>query len=145
LPYKYLDIAGNTFDGTITLQPYTSAVLIQNGTKTNAAPTISISGNQTITVANTSVSAVGTPASGQTITGYSWSKVSGGSVTFGTPNSASTTVTGLTTGTYVLRCTVTQSDGQTAYRDVTITVNIPPVPVTTSKLILKLPTKFNNK
>jgi hypothetical protein len=88
---------------------------------------------------------VGTPASGQTITGYSWSKVSGATVTFGTPNSASTTVTGLTTGTYVLRCTVTQSDGQTAYRDVTITVNIPPVPVTTSKLNLKLPTKFNNK
>jgi hypothetical protein len=112
---------------------------------TIAPPTISVSGNQTITVANTSVSAVGTPASGQSITGYSWTKVSGASVTFGTPNSASTTVTGLTTGSYVLRCTVTQSDGQTAYGDVTITVNIPPVPVTTSKLSLKLPTKFNNK
>jgi hypothetical protein len=112
---------------------------------TIAPPTISVSGNQTITISNTSVSAVGTPASGQTITGYSWSKVSGAAMTFGTPNSASTTVTGLTTGTYVLRCTVTQSDGQTAYGDVTITVNIPPVPVTTSKLNLKLPTKFNNK
>lgn len=113
---------------------------------TITAPSISVSGDQpNVTLDHTSVSAVGTPASGQTITGYSWSKVSGAAVTFGTPNSASTTVAGLTTGTYVLRCTVTQSDGQTAYGDVTITVNIPPVPVTTSKLNLKLPTKFNNK
>lgn len=113
---------------------------------TIAPPTISVSGNQTITVANTSVSAVGTPASGQTITGYTWSKVSGAAVTFGTPNSASTTVTGLTTGTYVLRCTVTQSDGQTAYGDVTITVNIPVPPSPPNAYIkLRLPTKFVNK
>jgi hypothetical protein len=96
-------------------------------------PTISMSANQpNVTVDHTSVSAVGTPASGQTITGYTWTKVSGASVTFGTPNSASTTVTGLTTGTYVLRCTVTQSDGQTAYGEVTITVNIPVVSAPTA-------------
>jgi len=115
-------------------------------TVTIPPPTISVSGNQTITVSNTSVSAVGTPASGQTITGYTWSKVSGAAVTFGTPNSASTTVTGLTTGVYVLRCTVTQSDGQTAYGDVTITVNIPVPPSPPNAYIkLRLPTKFINK
>jgi parallel beta-helix repeat protein len=124
LPYKYLDIAGNTFDGTITLQPYTSAVLIQNGTKTNAAPTISVSGNQTITIDSTSVSAVGTAASGETITDYAWT-VSSGTGTFGSPTSASTTVTGLSSGSNVLRCTVTQTDAQTAYKEVTITVNFP--------------------
>src|SRR6185312_4399771 len=93
---------------------------------TIAPPTISVSGNQpNVTVSNTSVSAVGTPASGQTITGYQWTKTSGAAVTFGSATSSSTTVTGLTTGTYVLRCTVTQSDGQTAYGDVTITVTLP--------------------
>jgi hypothetical protein len=144
LPYKYLDVAGNTFDGVITLQPFTSNVLIQNGSKTVAAPTISMSGNQpNVTVDNTSVSAVGTPASGQTITGYQWTLISGAAVTFGTPNSASTTVTGLTTGTYVLRCTVTQSDGQTAYGEVTVTVNIPAPP--NAYIKLRLPTKFVNK
>jgi hypothetical protein len=113
-------------------------------TVTIPPPTISMSANQpNVTLDHTSVSAVGTPASGQTITGYSWSKVSGATVTFGTQNSASTTVTGLTTGTYVLRCTVTQSDGQTAYGDVTITVNIPAPP--NAYIKLRLPTKFVNK
>jgi len=111
---------------------------------TIAPPTISVSGNQpNVTLDHTSVSAVGIPVSGQTITGYTWSKVSGAAVTFGTPNSASTTVTGLTTGTYVLRCTVTQSDGQTAYVEVTITVNIPVPP--NAYIKLRLPTKFVNK
>jgi hypothetical protein len=114
---------------------------------TIAPPTISVSGNQpNVTLDHTSVSAVGTPAPGQTITGYSWTKTSGAAVTFGTPNSASTTVTGLTTGTYILRCTVTQSDGQTAYGDVTITVNIPAPPGPPNAYIkLRLPTKFINK
>lgn len=87
-------------------------------------PNISISANQTITVSNTSVSAVGTAASGEVITGYAWT-VSSGTGTFGSPTSASTTVTGLSSGANVLRCTVTQTDGQTAYKEVTITVNFP--------------------
>ena len=87
-------------------------------------PTIAISANQTIAVDSTSVSAVGTATSGQTITAYAWA-VSSGTGTFGSPTSASTTVTGLSSGANVLRCTVTQTDGQTAYKEVTITVNFP--------------------
>jgi hypothetical protein len=101
-------------------------------TVTVAAPTISISGDQTITVDHTSVSAAGTPASGQTITGYSWAKISGtGTIT--SPLASSTALTGLTTSTY--RCTVTQSDGQTASATVTITVNLP-VPAGISNYII---------
>jgi hypothetical protein len=127
LTYKYLDVQGNAYNsGSITLQPYKSALLIQNGIFI-APPTISMSGNQSnVIVSNTSVSAVGAPASGQTITGYHWTKTSGpGATSFGSVNSSSTTVTGLQTGVYVLRCTITQSDGQTAYGEVTVTVNIP--------------------
>jgi hypothetical protein len=41
---------------------------------------------------------------------------------------------------------VTQSDGQTAYGDVTITVNIPVPPSPPNAYIkLRLPTKFINK
>lgn len=31
LPYNYIDIASNSYNGTITLQPYSSKLLIQNG------------------------------------------------------------------------------------------------------------------
>lgn len=85
----------------------------------NAPPTISMSGTQNITVSNTSVSASATPASGQTITGYHWT-----GATFGSPNSSSTTVTGLSNGTTVVTCTATQSDGQTVSGTVTINVAI---------------------
>lgn len=91
--------------------------------QTALPPTIAISANQTITVSNTSVSAVGTAASGETITGYAWT-VSSGTGTFGSPTSASTTVTGLSSGANILRCTVAQTDGQTAYKEVTVTVNL---------------------
>jgi hypothetical protein len=84
-----------------------------------APPTISVSGSQTISVDNTTITASGTAASGQTIT-YQWTKISGnGSIT--SPTSASTSVTGLS-GTSVFQCTVTQSDGQTASGTVTINV-----------------------
>gem|GEM_PF-1823848 len=110
--------------------PYGYGVDIGALQYTVAAPTISISGNQTITVDNTSVSAVATWASGHTGT-YAWTKISGpGTTTIGSPTSASTTVMGLQTGTYVLRCTVTQDDSQSTYAEVTITVNIPNVPPT---------------
>lgn len=94
------------------------------GLQSAAPPTISISADQSITVSNSSVSAVGTAASGETIIGYAWT-VTSGTGTFGSPTSASTTVTALSSGANVLRCTVTQTDGQTAYKEVTITVNFP--------------------
>lgn len=120
---NYKDVKGATYNGTITLQPYSSAILIYNSPLTSP-PSISISADQTITVDSTGVSAVGTAASGETITGYAWT-VTSGTGTFGSPTSASTTVTGLSSGANVLRCTVTQTDGQTAYKEVTITVNFP--------------------
>jgi len=35
LPFSYIDVKGNIFNGSITLQPYTSAVLIKNGASTD--------------------------------------------------------------------------------------------------------------
>jgi hypothetical protein len=108
-----------------------------------AAPTISISGTQSITVDHTSVSAVATWASGHTGT-YAWSKISGpGSTTIGSPSSASTTVSGLQTGTYIFRCTITQDDSQTAYKEVTVTVSIS-VPTQSPYIQFRVPTIFKN-
>jgi hypothetical protein len=137
LPYKYLDVANNTYDGSITLQPYTSSVLIQNGTKTGA-PTISMSGSQSITIDSTTISAVATPVSGHTITSYSWTKLSGPTAgTIVSPSSNSTTVTSLVNGTYQYQCVATQDDGQTATGTVTVVVNIPAI--TNYKINFKVP------
>lgn len=62
-----------------------------------------------------------------TITSYSWTKVSGGNATITTPNAASTTITDLSSGAYVFRCTVADNDGGTASDDVQLTVTSPAV------------------
>lgn len=77
-------------------------------------------------------STINTGASSVTLNGVSkgwdktvaWTKVSGGSATITSPSSDTTTVTGLSEGTYVFRMTVTNtSDSRTATHDVTVTVS----------------------
>jgi dienelactone hydrolase len=70
------------------------------------------------------------PSSGQTLTGYAWTKVSGpGSTSIPNPNNQRVTANGLLVGVYVFRVTVTQNDGQTAIDDVQVTVNQAPPPI----------------
>ncbi len=86
--------------------------------------------NQTITMPTNSVNLDGTastPAPGNTISEYFWTKFSGpssGSIV--TPNAVGTIVNNLETGTYVFRLKVTDNVGGTATSDVTITVNPDP-------------------
>jgi poly(3-hydroxybutyrate) depolymerase len=91
---------------------------------TNKAPTASAGNDQTITLPSSSVSlsGSGTDADG-TIASYSWSKVSGPTAgNIANAGSASSSVTGLTEGTYVFRLTVKDNNGASATNDVTITV-----------------------
>lgn len=121
---NYKDVKGGTYNGSITLSPYRSAVLIYDSPLA-APPTVTTSGNQTIATNSTTVFSTPVPASGQTITGYLWTDVTGsGSATITSPTSQNTGITGLSVGTHTFRITVTQSDGQTAYAEVTITVTI---------------------
>jgi hypothetical protein len=107
-------------------------------TTVNAAPTISMSGDQLINTTSTNVTAVGTPASGESITSYSWTKLSGtGTIT--SPSSSTTGLTGLS-GTSTYQCTVTQTDGQTASGTVTVTVNSAPTANAGTDQTITLPT-----
>ena len=91
---------------------------------TNAAPVVEAGSNQSVRkprkgdwTANLAGSATddGLPNPPAALT-YAWTKSSGpGAVTFGTPNAATTTVSGSTTGTYVLKLTV--SDGELSASD----------------------------
>lgn len=105
------------------------------GTQTppaNQPPTANAGADQTISLPATSVMLNGTGRDDDgSIASYRWSKTSGGQATITSPNSASTTVTGLAAGTYIFRLTVTDNQGATAYDEVTVIVkaadNPPPV------------------
>ncbi len=99
---------------------YDEATIIVNG-----APTANAGVDQEIAWPTNSVTLAGTisddgiPAAAT----CTWSKTSGpGSVTFGNANAASTTATFSTTGTYVVRLTVTDTLAST-YDEATITVD----------------------
>lgn len=62
-----------------------------------------------------------------TISGFMWTKVSGGSATLTNANTSTLKVSGLLKGTYIFRLTVTDNSGATAKDDVKLIVNAPPV------------------
>ncbi len=92
---------------------------------TNQLPTANAGNNIVITlpVNSTTLNGSGADADG-TITGYTWSRVSGPTTfTFGSASAVTTTLTGLVQGTYVFRLTVTDNSGAIATDDVNVTVN----------------------
>ncbi len=95
-------------------------------------------------VNSASLTGSGTDPDG-TITGYSWTKVSGPTTfTLAIANSANTIVSNLVQGIYVFRLTVTDNNGATGTDDITVTVNAainqPPTASAGSNIILTLPT-----
>lgn len=140
----YKDVKGVTYTNTITLSPYRSAILIYDSPSGVAAPTISLSGNQSITVDNTTIYATPVWASGHNGT-VAWSKISGPGTPTITPTGYNANVSGLQTGSYVFRCTANQDDGQSTYAEVTVIVsiaeNLPP----NAYIKLRIPIKFINK
>lgn len=88
-------------------------------------PTASAGSDQNISTSTTTLTGGGTAGSGASITSYAWSKISGAGGTITSPSSATTSVTGLASGSYTFRLTVTQSDGQIDVDDVIVNVSIP--------------------
>lgn len=90
----------------------------------NIYPTANAGADQSITLPTTSVTMAGsgTDADG-TIVSKAWTQVSGATATITTPSSYTTTITGLTAGTYVFRLTVTDNSGATGSDDMTVTVS----------------------
>ena len=109
------------YPGTITLAPYSSALLIKNDAM-NIPPMANAGTDKEISVpASVNLNGSGEDADG-TIATYTWTKVSGPSA--GTLTGASTqtpTLSGLTNGTYKYELRVTDNNGAIG-RD-TVTVN----------------------
>jgi hypothetical protein len=92
--------------------------------KANSVPTVSVGTTLNITTATTTITGTASDTDG-TISTYAWTKVSGGAATLTNANTATLSLSGLVTGTYVFRLTVTDNGGATAYADKTVVVAIP--------------------
>jgi hypothetical protein len=122
---NYIDVKNISYNGTITLAPYTSAVLIRNGVATNQSPTAKAGNDQVITLptSTVSLSGSGTDPDG-TISADNWTKISGpASGTITSAASAATTVTALAQGIYKFQLKVTDNGGVTGLDTVQVTVN----------------------
>lgn len=131
---NYVDAKGFSYNGTLTLAPFTSAVLIQTSAITNVLPSANAGADKNITLPTDSVqlSGSGTDTDG-TIKSYAWTKLSGpASFSFNSTSSATPTVSSLTAGTYVFQLLVTDNSGGIAIDTVQVIVsaatpaNLPP-------------------
>lgn len=98
------------------------------GIKVNDPPTVVASADQTIVAPLTTayISSNATDTDG-TITSYLWEKISGGTVNITDSTSSATQITGLSSGTYTFRITVTDDCGATATDTTVVKVISPPI------------------
>lgn len=90
----------------------------------NQPPVANADTDKTITLPTNSVTLNGTGTDKDgTVTKYSWTQVSGPSITLNNVSNAVLALTELVAGTYVFRLTVTDDDGDTDSDDVTVQVN----------------------
>jgi len=126
----YVDAKGTTYAGSITLAPYSSAVLIYQSGTINQPPTANAGSNQSITlpVNTVTLTGIGTDTDGS-IASYQWSKIAGpATFTIASAASAQTAVNNLVQGTYQFALSVTDNQGAVGTSVVTITVLAPPPP-----------------
>ena len=110
--------------------PSISAGATQNITGSTATLTGTATAPQLI--AATTVAANGITKVGYSIVSYKWTKVSGGNATITSPAAATTTVTGLVSGTYVFNLLTTDNNTGTQSANVTINVSSGAVSATVS-------------
>jgi parallel beta-helix repeat protein len=128
LDASYIDVKGNVYNGSITLAPYSSVVLIRNGNKVNSNPTAKAGKDTSITLPKDSIILIGSGSdSTGTIVSYKWLKISGpSSYVMANDTLATMALTNLVRGIYKFQLTVTDNNGASGMDTVTVTVNASP-------------------
>lgn len=98
--------------------------MIVTVTAANVPPIINAGTDQSITSPTSSITFAGSATDPDgSISSHTWTKTSGTGGTITTPSSYTSTVTGLTPGTYVFRLTGTDNQSLTGFDEMTVTVN----------------------
>ena len=121
---NYMSANGTLYPGSVTLAPYTSAVLFAAG-PINQPPAVNAGLNQNITLPANSVTlnGSGTDPDGS-IAAYQWTKIAGpATFTIVSPAQASTVINNLVQGVYQFELKVTDNNGAFGRDTVIITVN----------------------
>lgn len=119
----YIDVLGNTYAGSITLQPYKSAVLILTAGGGNTPPTVNAGVDRVVAYPGTSVAVTATASDpGGSINLINWVKTVGGAYSIANGNTLTPTFSGLVAGTYQFQITVTDNGGLTATDAMQVTV-----------------------
>lgn len=94
------------------------------GGTTNQAPVVTTGSAQTITLPISAVTLSGSAIDADgTVVSYLWTKVSGTGGVIANPSATSTSVTGLTAGSYVFNLRATDNGGASGNKTVSVTVN----------------------
>lgn len=106
--------------------------MIVTVTAANIPPQVNAGTDQSITSPTSSITFAGSALDADgSITSHTWTKISGTGGTITTPLSYTSTVTGLSPGTYVFRLTATDNQSLSGFDEMTVTVNaanpVPPV------------------
>lgn len=128
LPYNCIDVKNVSYSGSITLQPYTSAILIKNGVTINQPPIAKAGPDQVITLPTNSLTLSGSGSDPDgNISSYNWLKISGPSTyNITNPSLPGTSVTNLVQGTYQFQLKVTDNSGAPGTDTMQVTVNAAP-------------------
>lgn len=120
----YIDMKNVSYPGSITLPPFSSAVLLKTGAASNIAPSANAGADITINLPTViaTLSGSGTDTDGS-IASYSWTKISGPTGVITNVTSAITTITSLLQGTYLFELKVTDNAGAIGKDTVKVTVN----------------------
>ena len=121
LSAKYAGVDSTIYNGSITLQPFSSKVIIRLG-PVDTLPVCNAGIDKNVYLPIDTVMLTGT-ATGSTIASFTWRKISGpAQFVISAPNNASTKVSSLVFGTYTFELLVTDNRGYTS-RD-TLSVNV---------------------
>ncbi len=123
-------------------------IVTVNAAVVNQPPTAHTGGNKTINLPTNSVTlnGWGSDADGW-VAAYQWTKVSGPTATLTNATTQSLTMSNLVAGTYVVRLTVTDNSGATAFEEATVNVvgtNQSPTANAGANITLTLPTNSIN-